>query len=133
MKELEYLIGGDDPEVRALLMDLFNYSGVNNTTKVKGERKTMPRNIYRRDHTSSISIDVSVIAKDKAAADVMVARRTYHNINAELAKAGFPRAEVVVNSFTQSLSATPFPIAPIIGSAVGSVVMIGMAIAYWRC
>ena len=133
VKELEYLIGGDDPEVRALLMDLFNYSGVNNTTKVKGERKTMPRNIYRRDHTSSIRIDVSVIAKDKAAADVMVARLTYHNINEELVKAGFPPAEVVIKPFTQSLSTAPFPIAPIIGGAVGGVVLIGMAIAYWWC
>jgi len=87
-----------------------NYSGINNTT-----RRKKYTSINRRLLASSIRIDVSVMAKDKAAADVMVARRTYHNINAELAKAGFPRAEVVVNSFTQSLSATPFPIAPIIG------------------
>ena len=102
-----------------------NYSGVNNTT-----RRT---NVNWRLLGSSIRIDVSVMAKDKAAADAMVARLTYHDINAELAMAGFTRAEVVVNPFTQSLSAAPFPKAPIICSAVGSVVMIGMAIAHWWC
>ena len=102
-----------------------NDSVVNNTT-----RRT---NVNWRLLDSSIRIDVSVMTKDKEAADAMVARLTYHNINAELPMAGFPRAEVVVNPFTQSLSAAPFPTAPIIGSAVGSVVMIGMAIAYWRC
>jgi hypothetical protein len=104
-----------------------NYSGVNNTTAAAWNR---------RDLSSSIRIDVSVMATDKAAADAIVARLTYHNINAELAKAGFPRAEVVVKPFTQSLSAdrmSPFPIAPIIGGTVGGVVLIGMAFAYCWC
>jgi hypothetical protein len=61
------------------------------------------------------------MAKDKAAADAMCARMTYHNINTELAQDGFPQVEVVFKPFTQSLSAdrmSPFPIAPIIGGAV---------------
>ena len=137
VKELGYVIGGDDdPEVRALLMDVFsdeaeqfpvNFSGVNKTTAVAGNRRLL---------TSTIRIDVIVMAQDKAAADAIVARLTYHNINAELALAGFPRAEVVVKPFTQSLSGdrmSPFPLAPVIGGAVGGVVLIGMAIAYWWC
>ena len=90
--------------------------------------------IFYRD----FRIDVSVNAKDKAAADAIGARLTYNNINAELLKSGIYNhgsynAQVVVRPFTQSLSAAPFPIGPIIGGAVGGVVLIGMTIAYWWC
>jgi len=46
----------------------------------------------RRLLASGIRIDVSVKAEDNTAADAMVAGLTVDNINAELSKAGLPRA-----------------------------------------
>ena len=92
---------------------------------------------------SGVRIDVSIKAKDQASADVMVAGLTVDDINAELSKAGLPRAEVLVKPSTTAVSSDPVPTVsggssdggggmsslPIIGGAVGVVVLIGIAAA----
>ena len=94
---------------------------------------------------SGVRIDVSVKAKDKAAADAMVSGLTVDNINAELSKAGLPRAEVLVKPSTTAVSTGQAAtasgsssveggggMAPIIGGAVGGVIaLIGIAVV-WR-
>ena len=97
--------------------------------------------------SSGVRIDVSVKAKDKAATDAMSAGLTAVNINAELSKAGLPQAEVLVKASTTAVSSDPVPTVsggssdggggmsplPIIGGAVGVVVLIGIAVAWWWC
>jgi len=101
----------------------------------------------RRLLASGVRIDVSVKAKDKAATDAMSAGLTAVNINAELSKAGLPQAEVLVKASTTAVSSDPVPTVsggssdggggmsplPIIGGAVGVVVLIGIAVAWWWC
>ena len=103
----------------------------------------------RRLLASGVRIDVSVKAKDKAATDAMSAGLTAVNINAELSKAGLPQAEVLVKASTTAVSSDPVPHPtvsggssdggggmsplPIIGGAVGVVVLIGIAVAWWWC
>lgn len=50
----------------------------------------------RRLLASSIRVDTSVNAADKAAADAMSGKLTADNINAELETAGLPAAQVLV-------------------------------------
>ena len=102
----------------------------------------------RRLLVSSIRIDVSVKAKDKAAADAMGAELTAGNINVELSKAGLPQAEVLIKPSTTTVSADSVVTVsdgssrdqgggvsalPIISGAVGGVSLIGIAVASWWC
>ena len=92
-----------------------------------------------------VRIDVSVKAKNKAAADAMGASLTVGNINDELSKTGLPQAQVLVKPTTTAVSSDPAPTVsggstsdggggipslPIIGGAVG-VVLIGIAVVWW--
>ena len=99
----------------------------------------------RRLLASGVRIDVSVKAKDKVAADAMVAGLTVDNINAELSKAGLPRAEVLVKPSTTAVSTGQAAtasgsssveggggMAPIIGGAVGGVIALICIAVVWR-
>jgi len=81
---------------------------------------------------------VSVKAKDKAAADVMVAGLTVDNINAELSKAGLPRAEVLGKPTTTAVSTGGSSsaeggggMALIIGLTLGGVIALIGIVAVW--
>ena len=77
----------------------------------------------------------------------MVAGLTVDNINAELSKAGLPRAEVLVKPSTTAVSTGQAATASgsssveggggmapiIIGGVVGGVVLIGISVVWWWC
>ena len=92
----------------------------------------------RRLLASGVRIDVSIKAKDQASADVMVAGLTVDDINAELSKAGLPRAEVLGKPSTTAVSTGGSSsaeggggMALIIGLTVGGVIALIGIVAVW--